>query len=61
VDCKKLLAENINQNLAPLREKRNELAKDPDDVRDVLIDGARRAGEIAEATMEGVRKAVALP
>lgn len=61
VDCKKLLAENINQNLAPLREKRNELAKDPDGVRDVLIDGARRAGEIAEATMEGVRKAVALP
>lgn len=61
VDCKKLLAENINQNLAPLREKRSELAKDPDGVRDVLIDGARRAGEIAEATMEGVRKAVALP
>lgn len=61
VDCKKLLAENINKNLAPLRERRNELAKDLDGVRDILNDGAKRASEIAEATMVEVRNAVDLP
>ena len=61
VDCKKLLAQNINQNLAPLREKRADLARNPDDVSDVLNDGANRAREIAEATMQEVRRAVDMP
>jgi len=61
VDCKKILAENINANLAPLRERRNELAKDPDAIWDILHDGAKRARTIAEATMVEVRRAVGLP
>ena len=61
VDCKKMLAENINANLAPLRERRNELAKDPDAIWDILHDGAKRARAIAEATMVEVRRAVGLP
>lgn len=61
VDCKKMLAENINANLAPLRERRNELAKDPDAIWDILHDGAKRARTIAEATMVEVRRAVGLP
>ena len=61
VDCKKLLAENMNKALEPLREKRTELEKDPDTVWDILKDGANRAREIAEATMEEVRRAVNLP
>jgi len=61
VDCKKLLAKNMNANLAPLRERRNELAKDPDSVMDVLNDGARRAKAIASQTMREVKEAVGLP
>ncbi len=61
VDCKKILAENINANLAPLRERRNELAKDPDAIWDILHDGAKRARTIAEATMVEVRRAIGLP
>jgi tryptophanyl-tRNA synthetase len=61
VDCKKMLAENINANLAPLRARRIELAKDPDAIWDILHDGAKRARTIAEATMIEVRKAVGLP
>jgi tryptophanyl-tRNA synthetase len=61
VDCKKMLAESINQHLAPLRERRNDLAKDPDTIWDILHDGAKRARVIAEATMVDVRKAVGLP
>lgn len=61
VDCKKMLAESINQNLAPLRARRIELAKDPDTIWDILHDGDKRARTIAEATMVEVRQAVGLP
>lgn len=61
VDCKKLLAKNMNANLAPFREKRNELARNPQAVWDVLADGAQRARSIAKETMNEVREAVGLP
>jgi len=61
VDCKKLLARNMNASLAPFRDRRNELAKDPDRVLEVLHDGARRAKAIASQTMREVREAVGLP
>ncbi len=61
VDCKKLLARNMNTHLAPLRERRAELAKRPDDIWDTLKDGANRARAIAEQTMSEVRAAVGLP
>lgn len=61
VDCKKLLAKNLNAHLAPFRARRAELDQKPDDVWNVLEDGARRAREIAEQTMKEVRAAVGLP
>jgi tryptophanyl-tRNA synthetase len=61
VDCKKILAANINAHLAPLRARRIELAKDPQAIWDVLEDGAGRARAIAEKTMQEVRAAVGLP
>lgn len=60
VDCKMLYAKNLNAHLAPFRERRNELAKDPSYVMSVLDDGARRARTIAEQTMTEVRQAVGL-
>ena len=61
VDCKKLFARNLNTHLAPFREKRAALAEKPDYIWDVLHDGAKRAGAIAEQTMREVRAAVGLP
>ena len=61
VDCKKILAANMNAYFAEIRAKRVELAKDPDTTWDMLRDGARRASELAEATMVDVRKAIDLP
>ena len=61
VDCKKLLARNMNTYLEPFRARRSELAKDPQKVWDVLEDGADRARKIAEQTMQEVRTAVGLP
>jgi tryptophanyl-tRNA synthetase len=61
VDCKKLMAKNLNASLAPFRARREEFARKPDEVWDVLTDGAKRARVIAEKTMEEVRATVGLP
>jgi tryptophanyl-tRNA synthetase len=61
VDCKKLLAKNLNQHLEPFRAKREEFAAKPVYVQDVLNDGAQRACVIAEKTMQEVREAIQLP
>ena len=61
VDCKKLLAKNLNNHLEPFRARRAEFASKPGYVQDVLKDGAQRAHVIAEKTMEEVREAMALP
>lgn len=61
VDCKRMLAENLNAHLAPFRERRRVLAERPDRVWEMLDQGARRARVIAENTMQEVRAAVGLP
>jgi tryptophanyl-tRNA synthetase len=61
VDCKKIYAENLNKALQPFRDKRAQLAAEPNYVMDVLHDGAKRARAIAQKTMEEVREAVQLP
>jgi tryptophanyl-tRNA synthetase len=61
VDCKKLLAANLNKHLEPFRARRSEFASKPGYVQDVLDDGAKRARIIAEKTMEEVREAIQLP
>jgi len=60
VDCKKLLAKNMNESLAPLRAKRQELAAKPDYINKVLADGAERARIIARETMKEVRQKMGL-
>ncbi len=60
VDCKKLLAKNMNANLEPFRTRRDELNLTPDHIWDVLHDGAKRARAIAEQTMVEVRDAIGL-
>ena len=61
VDCKKLLAKNLNNHLEPFRARRAEFASRPGYVQDVLEDGATRARAIARKTMEEVREAMQLP
>ncbi len=61
VDCKKKFARNLSDYFAPFRERRAQLAADPDYVWDVLNDGARRARAIAEEVMDEVKAAVGLP
>jgi len=58
VDCKKVLAECMVERLAPFREKRQELAAQPDLVNDILEDGSRRASEESGKTLAEVRSAL---
>ena len=61
VDCKKLLAKNMNADLEPFRAKRAEFASQPGYIKEVLDDGASRASVIAKQTMKEVREAIQLP
>ena len=58
VECKRILATNLNKHLEPFRAKRAELEKDPDFVKDILLNGATRARVIASETMGQVRDAI---
>jgi tryptophanyl-tRNA synthetase len=54
-EVKKELVEVIWDYFAPYRDRREELKKRPDFVRDVLRAGAAKAREVASATMADVR------
>lgn len=58
VDDKKLLAEIMIEKLRPIRERREEIDRDPSIVWDTLKDGNRRARERAGETMQLVREAM---
>ncbi len=55
VDCKMLLAREINSTLKPFREQRATLAAKPRYITNVLADGAQRAQVIARETLKEVK------
>ncbi|WP_300745755.1 tryptophan--tRNA ligase, partial [uncultured Bifidobacterium sp.] len=57
---KAYVTKSVNEFLAPHRERRAELAKDMDSIRDILHDGNKRANEIAEQTLDEVREAMGM-
>lgn len=61
VQCKQLFARNLNNNLAPFRQRRSEFANNPALVWDVLRDGKERAQVIARQTILEVKQAIGLP
>ena len=61
VQCKQMLARNMNHYLEPFRSRCNEINKSPADVWDVLHEGNERAQAIASQTLAEVKGAVGLP
>ncbi len=61
VQCKQLLAENMNHSLEPFRSRRAEFARDPSYVWEVLKDGQVRAQKVAAQTIREVKDAIGLP
>ncbi|MFC1873211.1 tryptophan--tRNA ligase, partial [Chloroflexota bacterium] len=60
VDCKRLLAKEINSTLRSFREQRAILATKPKYIVDVLADGAKRARVIARETLLEVKQKMGL-
>lgn len=60
VQCKKIMADNLNRFLGPIREKRAYYQQHPELVEDIIVTGAARARNVAGQTMEQVRHAMKL-
>ncbi|MGW4773707.1 hypothetical protein ACWEO2_37425 [Nocardia sp. NPDC004278] len=54
----KLTTDAVNDFLAPHRQRRQDLARDPDVIRTVIRAGNTRANEIADHTLDEVRSAM---
>ncbi len=59
VDCKKMLAEALLANLAPIQERRQYYENNPGEVTEILLAGNARARVAARRTMAEVREAIA--
>ncbi len=59
-EVKKDLFKRLLETFGPMREKREELAKRPDDVEDIFASGARRAREMAAPVVAAARDAAGL-
>ena len=60
LECKQIMIARAEAEHGPIRERRHALAARPDDVRDVIVRGNRRAKAVAEETMATVRRVVGL-
>jgi tryptophanyl-tRNA synthetase len=59
VDCKKMLAEALLANLAPIQDRRHYYENHPEEVKEILLTGNARARATARQTMAEVREAIA--
>ena len=60
VACKKQLAQNIIEELRPIREKRAYYEAHPEEVDKILMEGTEKARKVAKETMKKVKKAMML-
>jgi tryptophanyl-tRNA synthetase len=60
VACKKQLAQNIIEELRPIREKRAYYEAHPEEVDKILKEGTKKAQEVAKQTMKKVKEAMKL-
>jgi tryptophanyl-tRNA synthetase len=58
IDCKKLAADRIAEQMQPIWEARETLSKDPSQIEDIVQAGSRKAGEVAKATLHDVTEAM---
>jgi tryptophanyl-tRNA synthetase len=56
VDCKKILSESVANEFAPFRERAAYYRERPEEVLEILAEGARRASSLAQETMSDVRQ-----
>jgi tryptophanyl-tRNA synthetase len=59
-DCKKMLSQSMIEGMRPMMEKRNEILKKPDDVKEILHQGTLKAHAVAKSTLEQAKQAMKL-
>jgi tryptophanyl-tRNA synthetase len=60
LDCKGRLLEHMLPRLAPIRERRQQVADKPKEIVEILREGSRRAREVAKRTMDDVRRVTSI-
>jgi len=60
LECKQPVIDAVLAELAPIRHRADELAKDPVLVRNIIADGCRKARDTAETTLKDVRRHMGL-
>ena len=58
VECKKIMADNLIQAMAPLQERRQYYLSHPELVKEIMIEGSRKARRTAVETIQQVKTAV---
>jgi len=58
IKLKEVVYEHLMEHLRPIRERRQKLEEEPDQVREILQEGAARARAIAQENMRRVRELV---
>lgn len=58
IECKKKLFQNVEKLVGPIRDRYHELMKRPDDIRDILALGAKKANGVANKTLAEVYELV---
>ncbi|KHE30630.1 tryptophan--tRNA ligase [Lactobacillus acidophilus] len=60
VKIKRYLNKVLENELAPIRERREKFAQDEDAVYEMLLEGSKKANKVANETLEEVRDAIGL-
>ena len=58
--CKQVLAKKLDENLSPIREKREQFAANPTQVKEILTAGEENARKVSMQTMKEVRDALGI-
>ncbi|MBT5471924.1 MAG: tryptophan--tRNA ligase, partial [Nitrospina sp.] len=59
-DCKNMLTQTMLESMRPMMEKRNEIAKKPKDVEEIISEGTKKAQQVATSTLNRVKQAMKL-
>jgi len=57
-DCKRKLAARVNEKLALIRAKREQYAKNPDTVKQIIHEGSKKARTAAQVVLDEIKSAV---
>jgi tryptophanyl-tRNA synthetase len=60
IDCKKVLFESMERELAPIRERAREIRANAHQLHEILVDGAEKARAIARETMRETKELMGL-